>query len=131
MSREEFISDRKERWDRLDRLLWAERLDGERWAELAALYRAVCADLSRAQALGLAEDVQRYLDELAGRAHNRLYGAREVGGVPCVADSRDREQVERVISEAIAAFGCIVGIEFGAVDCLDRQHRRASGGQFR
>ena len=36
--------------------------------------------------------------------------AREVGGVPCVADIRDREQVERVISEAIAAFGSIHGI---------------------
>ncbi|HUP73148.1 MAG TPA: SDR family oxidoreductase [Acidimicrobiales bacterium] len=36
--------------------------------------------------------------------------AREVGGVPCVADIRDREQVERVVSEATAAFGSIHGI---------------------
>jgi NAD(P)-dependent dehydrogenase (short-subunit alcohol dehydrogenase family) len=36
--------------------------------------------------------------------------AKEVGGVPCVADIRDRDQVERVISEAIAAFGSLYGI---------------------
>jgi NAD(P)-dependent dehydrogenase (short-subunit alcohol dehydrogenase family) len=36
--------------------------------------------------------------------------ASEVGGVACVADIRDRVQVERVISEAIAAFGSLHGI---------------------
>jgi uncharacterized membrane protein SpoIIM required for sporulation len=80
-AREDFIADRKPRWDRLDRLLILGSPDGEEWAELASLYRATAADLARAQALGLGDDVLHYLDELALRAHNKLYGVREVGGL--------------------------------------------------
>lgn len=43
---------------------------------MASLYRSVCADLSRARSARLPKDIEAYLDELAGRAHNRLYGVR-------------------------------------------------------
>lgn len=46
------------------------------WSNLAEEYRILCADLARAQALDLGADVLHYLDDLAGRSHNRLYGVR-------------------------------------------------------
>jgi uncharacterized membrane protein SpoIIM required for sporulation len=39
----------------------------------------VCADLSVARSLGMPTDVQDALDDLAGRAHNRLYNVRPAG----------------------------------------------------
>ena len=78
--RERFIVAREPAWQRLDALLGQARLRGAaEWSELGALYRAVCADLSRAQALGLPDDVVRHLDRLASRANHRLY--RRTGGV--------------------------------------------------
>ena len=51
------------------------------WSELGVLYRGVCADLAAAQSQQVPADVVRYLDELAGRAHNALYGTRAAVGV--------------------------------------------------
>jgi uncharacterized membrane protein SpoIIM required for sporulation len=79
-----FVSARRERWNRLERLLRSGPAGAAEWSELAALYRSTCSDLSRAQALAIGDDVRHYLDELAGRAHNRLYGPREVGGLRLV-----------------------------------------------
>ena len=74
---ERFVADRRDRWSRLEELLKRPRLtDADDWSELASLYRSVCADLAAAQSRSLAPDVVRYLDELAAKAHNRLYGAR-------------------------------------------------------
>jgi len=78
--RDAFVGERQERWARLDRALEAPRRDAAGWSELAADYRAVCADLARGRALGVPADVLEYLDTLAGRAHNTLYGSRRGGG---------------------------------------------------
>ena len=67
------------RWEALQDLLDRARLDPEEWTTLASEYRAVCADLARARTLELPADVQNYLDDLAGRAHNRLYAVRPAG----------------------------------------------------
>ena len=84
IDRETFVSDRRARWDRLETLLSRDWPSASEWSELAALYRAVCADLARARSLGLSDDVTRYTDELAGRAHNALYGIRLRVGVRIV-----------------------------------------------
>lgn len=75
VDRDAFVAPRRDRWERLDRLV-REAESAAEWSQLAADYRAVCADLAKARAEGLAFDVQAYLDDLAGRAHNQLYGQR-------------------------------------------------------
>lgn len=85
--REGFVARRRPHWDRLEKLLGRTRIGGaEQWSELAALYRDVSADLARAQALGLPDDVLHHLDGLAGRAHNRLYGAQRGAGWSVLRD---------------------------------------------
>ncbi len=86
--REAFLAPRRPRWERLERLLAIGPDGPEEWSELAAGYRAVCADLSRARGLGLPQDVQGFLDDLAGQAHNRLYSVRPAGlGLGLVRDA--------------------------------------------
>jgi uncharacterized membrane protein SpoIIM required for sporulation len=76
---DDFVAERRRDWDELERLLG----DGQRLSRLApasigraaALYRAVCADLMRAQAAGYGPDVVALLDGLAARGHNALYSA--------------------------------------------------------
>jgi uncharacterized membrane protein SpoIIM required for sporulation len=78
-TQDEFVARRRESWRELEQLL-------ERGKELhrsvpadisraASLYRSVCADLMRARAT-FGPDLVRYLDGLAARAHNLLYGTR-------------------------------------------------------
>jgi uncharacterized membrane protein SpoIIM required for sporulation len=76
-----FVAVGRARWSRLERLLDARSLRPQDWLELAALYRAVCADLATARGAGEPTDVQGYLDELAARSHARLY-AGTGGGDP-------------------------------------------------
>ncbi len=76
VDRDAFVGPRRDRWERLDRLI-REAESAKDWSQLAADYRAVCADLAQARAEGLALDVQAHLDDLAGRAHNQLYGQRD------------------------------------------------------
>lgn len=78
--RDAFLAGRRARWDRLEQLLLRTRTASE-WSEVGALYRTTCADLAHARSKGLPKDIQDYLDELAGRAHNHLYGARQVQGL--------------------------------------------------
>jgi uncharacterized membrane protein SpoIIM required for sporulation len=79
VTQDEFVGRRRESWRELEQLL-------ERGKELhrsapadisraASLYRSVCADLMRARA-AFGPDLVRYLDGLAARAHNLLYGTR-------------------------------------------------------
>ena len=79
LSQDEFVAQRRESWKTLENLLMHGRnLSGRSPAEIsqtASLYRSVCADLMRARAQHDGALV-RYLDGLAGRAHNLLYGAR-------------------------------------------------------
>lgn len=77
MDRARFVAAGRPRWARLEVLLGKYTLaDGASWSELSDLYRGVCADLSRARGLDDHDDVRVYLDDLAGRAHNRMYGTR-------------------------------------------------------
>lgn len=77
--RDRFVQARTDRWSRVDSLLTLGPQGAQEWSELAAVYRALCADLSAARSLDLPDDVLRHLDDLAGRAHNRLYSVRPTG----------------------------------------------------
>jgi uncharacterized membrane protein SpoIIM required for sporulation len=79
--RDAFVAARKERWTRLERMVARGPASAEEWSVFASDYRAVCADLATARSSRLPRDVQDFLDDLAGRAHNRLYSvqARGVG----------------------------------------------------
>ncbi len=79
--RDAFVGARRTRWNALDRLVRLGPREATEWSELASGYRALCGDLARARQLGLPSDVQGYLDELAGRAHNQLYGVRASSGL--------------------------------------------------
>lgn len=83
--RDRFIAARQARWADLEDLLGQLRLDADGWSRLASQYRAVCADLARAQTLSLPDSEQRYLDGLATRAHNTLYGGRSHRGRELIA----------------------------------------------
>jgi uncharacterized membrane protein SpoIIM required for sporulation len=79
MTQDEFVAARKADWDALEGLLSGKgalyRLPPRQISRAAALYRAVCADLMRAQARGYGPEVVALLDGLAARAHNALYSA--------------------------------------------------------
>lgn len=81
MDRDAFVEPRRPRWDRLDKLLVRRAHSAAEWSELASLYRSVCADLAAARSRQVPDDVLRFLNQLAERAHNELYGARAVAGV--------------------------------------------------
>jgi uncharacterized membrane protein SpoIIM required for sporulation len=49
------------------------KLDRQQLQELGKLYRAASADLSRARAMNLNQDVQVYLNNLVVRVHNQVY----------------------------------------------------------
>lgn len=83
--RDAFVAERQEGWRALERLLLSGVKDGPSVQELGRRYRAVAADLAHAQSQDLPEDVVRYLDALAGRAHNRLYGTRQLGSLAPVS----------------------------------------------
>lgn len=76
--RDAFVAERRQGWEALERLLARGIRDGAAVQELSRLYRAAAADLATAQSQDLPEDVIRYLDALAGRAHNQLYGTRQL-----------------------------------------------------
>lgn len=79
VNQDEFVAHRQADWRELEQLLarGAElhRQPPADISRLASLYRSVCADLMRAR-VECGPELTRYLDGLAGRAHNRLYGAR-------------------------------------------------------
>jgi uncharacterized membrane protein SpoIIM required for sporulation len=76
---DQFVARRRESWQELERLLeLGKELHRSSPAEIsrtASLYRSVCADLMRARA-DYGSELVRYLDGLAARAHNLLYGTR-------------------------------------------------------
>lgn len=70
-----FVAARRARWERLAATVDGAPPDGAAaWAGLAADWRALCTDLAEARELDLPDDVRRWLDGLAARAHDRLYG---------------------------------------------------------
>jgi uncharacterized membrane protein SpoIIM required for sporulation len=78
-TQDEFTAARQARWDELDRLLGSGRQlwksDGATISRAANLYRQLCADLTRARTSGYAASLVGYLDALAARGHNAMYGA--------------------------------------------------------
>lgn len=76
---DQFVARRRESWRALERLLEAgKELHRSSPADIslaASLYRSVCSDLMRARA-EYGSELVRYLDGLAARAHNLLYGTR-------------------------------------------------------
>lgn len=86
MTQDEFVAKRRDSWRELEQLLGlGKELHRSVPADIsrtASLYRSVCADLMRARA-AFDPDLVRYLDGLAARAHNLLYGARayRLGGL--------------------------------------------------
>lgn len=76
---DQFVARRRESWRELERLLEAgKELHRSSPADIslaASLYRSVCSDLMRARA-EYGSELVRYLDGLAARAHNLLYGTR-------------------------------------------------------
>lgn len=86
MNREELVRSRRERWNTLARLLSkAEAVRGMHTLgpagvkEMAELYRALAGDLMLVRREKLGADLERYLDNLASRAHNALYAGTSVG----------------------------------------------------
>jgi uncharacterized membrane protein SpoIIM required for sporulation len=79
-TQDQFISDRRASWNELDALLMQDRelhrLPPTSISRAASLYRVLCADLMHARGAGYTNDLTGYLDGLAARAHNSLYGAR-------------------------------------------------------
>lgn len=79
MNVERWLKARKPAWERLDALLkriekgGMHQLDRQELQELGRLYRSTSADLSRARALKLGQDVQVHLNNLVVKAHNQVY----------------------------------------------------------
>ena len=84
-TRDEFVAEREPRWRDLERLLAdaggpAPGVQGEATRRIAALYRALSADVMQVRSLGFGADLRWRLDALASRAHNALYRAPEREG---------------------------------------------------
>lgn len=79
MNVERWLKTRRPAWEKLEQLLrrvdqgGVGRLDRHELQELGRLYRSASADLSRARALKLGQEVQVYLNNLVVKAHNQVY----------------------------------------------------------
>lgn len=82
LPQDQLVAARKAEWSELDELLGRQpalhRLAPAEISRLGALYRSLCSDLMRARSAGYETELLAYLDSLAARAHNMLYGARPV-----------------------------------------------------
>jgi len=79
MNVERWIKARTTHWKQLEDLLrlidkrGLSSLNRQQLQELGRLYRATSADLSRARAMKLGQDLQVYLNNLVVKAHNQVY----------------------------------------------------------
>jgi uncharacterized membrane protein SpoIIM required for sporulation len=79
MNVERWLKLRNPSWQKLEELLrlgessGLSSLDRYQLQDLGRLYRATSADLSRARAMKLGQDVQVYLNNLVVKAHNQVY----------------------------------------------------------
>lgn len=75
-----FVLQRREVWNELEALLHGSRALHRRAphqiSRFGALYRQVCSHAMYARSAGYTRDLTDFLDDLAARAHNTLYGAR-------------------------------------------------------
>lgn len=82
MKRDSFIRRRRPDWQRFESLLTefeekrVQKLGAAKIAELSALYRSVCFDLSLIQSRDWGTSIGRYLNDLVSRGHNCLYRSR-------------------------------------------------------
>lgn len=72
---DELVREREADWRELERLLDGRLDTGASASRMAALYRALCGDLARAEAARVTPALLARLDALAGRAHTALYRA--------------------------------------------------------
>jgi uncharacterized membrane protein SpoIIM required for sporulation len=77
ITEDDFVRRRRADWDELDILLGRSlhRLAPTSISRAASLYRALSTDLVRARTAGYSGETIAFLDALAARAHNALYGA--------------------------------------------------------
>ena len=79
-NQDDFVAARRAAWSELDGLLLQDkelhRLHPGSISKAASLYRILCNDLTHAKSVGFGSDLVGYLDGLAARAHNALYGSR-------------------------------------------------------
>ncbi len=79
MNVERWVKTRTVFWQQLEALLLLidqrglPALNRQQLQELGRLYRSASADLSRARALKLGQDLQAYLNNLVVKAHNQVY----------------------------------------------------------
>lgn len=83
MNVERWVAKRRPVWEQLEDLLkQVERgglrsLDREKLQSLGRLYRSVSADLSRARALNLGNELLTYLNNLVVKGHNQVYQSKK------------------------------------------------------
>src|SRR6478672_10934874 len=83
---ERFIAEERPRWERLDAML--RRLADDPWRplplaearELELLYQRAAADLARLSTYAAEPEARQYLENLVGRGHAEIHGARGEGG---------------------------------------------------
>ncbi|MEO5958631.1 MAG: stage II sporulation protein M, partial [Opitutaceae bacterium] len=83
---EKFIAEERPRWERLDGML--RQLASDPWGklplaqalELELLYQRAAADLARLSSYAAEPEARRYLENLVGRGHAEIHGARGEGG---------------------------------------------------
>ncbi len=79
MNVERWVNTRRPSWEKLEELLrlvdqsGVSKLDRQQLQELGRLYRTASADLSRARAAKLGQNVLIFLNNLVVRAHNQVY----------------------------------------------------------
>ena len=82
---EKFVAEERPRWEKLDTLLRGLATDPWRTLtlaearELEQLYQRVAADLARLSSYAAEPEARRYLENLVGRGHAEIHGARGEG----------------------------------------------------
>ncbi len=82
---EKFVAEERLRWERLDAML--RKLAEDPWSklslvearELESLYQRVAADLARLSSYAAEPEARQYLENLVGRGHAEIHGARGAG----------------------------------------------------
>ncbi len=82
MKKQDFISSRLDRWNRVTKLLsrletaGVAKMEDHELDEFVHLYRITCSDLARARSEELGDDVEGYLNVLVARAHKQFHPPR-------------------------------------------------------
>ncbi|MEM6991894.1 MAG: stage II sporulation protein M [Myxococcota bacterium] len=112
-----FVAERRPDWEQLESLLRStaalHTMPGPDISAVSRLYRNVCGDLMHARARGYAADLVSYLDALAGKAHNGLYGAQTYDLKKARAlVVRDFPEAFRLSSKYMAAAAALLLVPF-------------------